>query len=146
YYRDAAGVLIVYDVTNAESFSRIRRWIEEINKYCDGNIPKVLIGNKDDIVPIDSISTNKAVLTTDAEQYAHEMNLPFFETSAKDNKNVTEAFYAITRLALHQRLQTRNKTHLSHQNDLANGTSSSQGIRLKGSKNKDKKYSGTCCK
>ncbi|CAF5220170.1 unnamed protein product, partial [Rotaria magnacalcarata] len=48
YYRDAAGVLIVYDVTNGESFSRIRRWVDEINKYCDDNIAKVLVGNKDD--------------------------------------------------------------------------------------------------
>ncbi|CAF1248153.1 unnamed protein product [Rotaria sp. Silwood1] len=146
YYRDASGVLIVYDVTNAESFSRIRRWIEEINKYCDENIPKVLIGNKDDIVPLNDTLINKEVSTIEAGNYAHEMNLPFFETSAKDNKNVTEAFYAITRLALHQRLQRPNIPNLTHHSDLGNGALSSEGIRLKGSKKKDKKHTGTCCK
>ncbi|CAF0918170.1 unnamed protein product [Rotaria sordida] len=146
YYRDADGVLIVYDVTNSETFSRIRRWIEEINKYCDENIPKVIIGNKDDIASQDDKSLKKVISTEDIEQYACEMNLPFFETSAKDNKNVNEAFYAITRLVLQKRLETRNKTYLSHHNNLTNGTSSSQVIQLQRSKKKDKKHNGTCCK
>ncbi|CAF1425234.1 unnamed protein product, partial [Adineta ricciae] len=84
YYRDAAGVLIVYDVTNGESFFRIRRWIDEINKYCDENIAKVLVGNKDDNPSSDSEQSPKIVSTADAEQYARQMNLTFFETSAKD--------------------------------------------------------------
>jgi GTPase SAR1 family protein len=71
------------------------------------------------------------------------MDLPFFETSAKDNKNVDAAFYAITRLALQQRLEARNKTQ---QNNITNGATSSQAIRLKGSKKKEKKNGGSCCK
>jgi len=65
------------------------------------------------------------------------MNLNFFETSAKDNKNVYETFYAVTRLALLNRLQAREK---SPSNDLT-----SQTIRLK-TKKKDKKHHGSCCK
>jgi GTPase SAR1 family protein len=130
-------------VTNGESFSRIRRWIDEINRYCDDNIVKVLVGNKDDNPSLDGNHIEKIVSTSDAQQYAHQMNLTFFETSAKDNKNVYEAFYAITRLALYQRLQARGKS-LEH-NNMTNGGTTSQGIRLK-SKKKDKKYNGACCK
>ncbi|CAF0894064.1 unnamed protein product [Adineta ricciae] len=143
YYRDAAGVLIVYDVTNGESFFRIRRWIDEINKYCDENIAKVLIGNKDDNPSSDSEQSPKIVSTADAEQYARQMNLTFFETSAKDNKNVNEAFYALTRLALHQRLNAQAMAH----HPMTNGTSAAQAIRLKGagkSKKKNKKHTGAC--
>jgi GTPase SAR1 family protein len=140
--------LIVYDVTNGESFSRIRRWIDEINKYCDESIAKVLVGNKDDD-PTDGEQTEKVVSTSDAEQYARQMNITFFETSAKDNKNVDEAFYAVTRLALQQRLQARAKAQAVQNTDMTNGGTSSQSIRLKSSgksKHKDKKHHGTCCK
>jgi GTPase SAR1 family protein len=64
------------------------------------------------------------------------MNLPFFETSAKDNKNINEAFYTVTRLALQKRLENRSTLDLT----------SSKPIRLKASNKKDKKRHGMCCK
>jgi hypothetical protein len=88
----------------------------------------------------------KVVSTSDAQQYARQMNLTFIETSAKDNKNVDEAFYAVTRLALKQRLESRTK---GQNNDLTNGGAIIQPIRLKTSgksKKKDKKHDGACCK
>ncbi len=129
-------------MTNGESFSRIRRWIDEINKYCDDNVAKVLVGNKDDNEPIDGSQIQKVISTSDAQQYARQMNLTFFETSAKDNKNVDETFHALTRLALKHRLESREKEQNNH---LTNGTATSQPIRLK-SKKKDKKHHGSCCK
>ncbi|CAF4013345.1 unnamed protein product [Rotaria magnacalcarata] len=129
YYRDAAGVLIVYDVTNGGSFASVRRWLDEINKYCEDSIPKLLVGNKDDIIPINKNSISKEVTTQEAENFAREMNLPFFETSAKDNKNVTEAFYALTRLALQKRLQARDQQKPSANNGQANATPLSQSIK-----------------
>ncbi len=137
YYRDAAGVLIVYDVTNTESFSCVRRWVDEINRYCQDNIAKILVGNKDD-----NDSSEKIVSTADAKQYARQMNLTFFETSAKDNKNVQEAFYAVTRLALQQRLNARKKNPTL---DLKNGhILSEESIQLNRSKKKHR--GGKCCK
>jgi GTPase SAR1 family protein len=138
----------VYDVTNGESFSRIRRWIDEINKYCEDSIAKVLVGNKDDNPSSDGDPMQKIVSTSDAQQYARQMNLTFFETSAKDNKNVNEAFYAVTRLALQQRLEARAKAE-GMQHTMTNGGTKSQAIQLKASgksKKKDKKHSGACCK
>jgi Ras-related protein Rab-35 len=88
----------------------------------------------------------KVVSTSDAEQYARQMNLTFFETSAKDNKNVDQAFYAVTRIALQQRLASRLK---AQHNDLTNGATTAQPIRLKisgKSTKKDKKHYGACCK
>ena len=136
-------------MTNGESFSRIRRWIDEINKYCDDTIGKVLVGNKDDNESSDGHATQKIVSTEDAQQYARQMNLTFFETSAKDNKNVDEAFYAVARLALQARLEARRKTQATNSNDMTNGGTSSQAIRLKSSgksRKKDKKNMEGCCK
>jgi len=152
YYRDASGVLIVYDVTNGETFAKVRRWIDEIDKFCDESIAaKVLVGNKDDYEKTQS--TQKVVLTKDAEQYARQMNLSFFETSAKDNKNVDEAFYEVTRLALKKRLEARKKN--PHNSSGDNSSRVSAPIRLKNTANgpgggsgkkKDKHKHSNCCK
>jgi Ras-related protein Rab-35 len=129
--------LIVYDVTNTESFSCVRRWIDEINKYCQDNIVKILVGNKDDFD-----STGKVVSTDDAKQYARQMNITLFETSAKDNRNIQEAFYALTRLALQQRLNA-HKTNPTI--DYRNGREiDSQFIQIKPSKKK--RHRKSCCK
>jgi Ras-related protein Rab-35 len=142
-------VLIVYDVTNGESFSRVRRWIDEINKYCDDSIAKVLIGNKDDNPSSDEDALQKIVSTTDAQQYAQQMNLTFFETSAKDNKNVSEAFHAVTRLALASRLEARRKIQSTSPTDGVHIDGSAQTIRVRSSgksKKKDRKHLENCCK
>ncbi|CAF1131557.1 unnamed protein product [Didymodactylos carnosus] len=93
YYRGADGVIIVYDVTNGETFANLKDWITEME-------PKILVGNKDD----SDFEMTKVVLTSDASQYAQQKNLPFFETSARDNKNVENVFHEITKLALKRRL------------------------------------------
>jgi Ras-related protein Rab-35 len=87
------------------------------------------------------------VSTSDAQQYSRQMNLTFFETSAKDNKNVDEAFYAVTRLALRNRLEARSKLQATQNNDMTNGGSHSIRLKPSGkSKKKDKKHNAACCK
>ena len=84
YYRNAAGILIVYDVTNGDSFVNTKRWIEEVKSNCgDDGVPIVLVGNKCD-------SPEKIVSKEDQAEYAKLINLPFFEASARDNINVDE--------------------------------------------------------
>ena len=84
YYRNAAGILIAYDVTNGESFVNTKRWIDEVKNNCgDDGVPIVLVGNKCD-------SESKVVSLNDQEEYAKLMKLRFFETSAKENINVDE--------------------------------------------------------
>ncbi len=95
------------------------------------------MGNKDDFD-----STGKVVSTDDAKQYARQMNITLFETSAKDNRNIQEAFYAITRLALQQRLNA-HKTNPTI--DYRNGREiDSQFIQIKPSKKK--RHRKSCCK
>jgi len=83
YYRGTHGVIIVYDVTNGESFANVKRWLHEIDQNCD-MVNKVLVGNKNDD------PSRKVVLTTDAQRFADQMGIQLFETSAKDNINVEE--------------------------------------------------------
>jgi len=95
---------LIIKVTNGESFANLKDWITEMERHCDKTVPKILVGNKDD----NDNEIGKVVLTSDASAYAEQKNLPFFETSAKDNKNIVEAFNEITRLALKRRLDQSN--------------------------------------
>lgn len=98
YYRGTHGVIIVYDVTNGESFANVRRWLDEIQNNCDV-VNKVLVGNKNDD------PDRKVVITEDAQRFARQMDIELFETSAKDNISVEEMFLAITRQVLQHKLR-----------------------------------------
>ncbi|KAL7678055.1 hypothetical protein ACOME3_004282 [Neoechinorhynchus agilis] len=84
YYRGADGVIFVYDVSNRASFERVRKWISEIDDHCcNSTVAKVLVGNK-----CDSGTILKLVSNEEGSQLAYTLNIPFFETSARDKINV----------------------------------------------------------
>ncbi|KAK4787347.1 hypothetical protein SAY86_011180 [Trapa natans] len=86
YYRGAHGIVIVYDVTDQESFNNIKQWFSEIDRYASDNVNKLLVGNKCDL------TANRAVSYDAGKEFADEMGIPFMETSAKDATNVEAAF------------------------------------------------------
>ncbi|KAI4837838.1 ras-related protein Rab-1A [Plasmodium brasilianum] len=90
YYRGADGIIIIYDTTDRNSFLHINEWMNEINKYTNEDTCKLLVGNKADCK--DEIE----ITTTEGENKAKELNIPFVETSAKDATNVELAFTMIT--------------------------------------------------
>ena len=83
YYTGAGGAIIVYDVTNPNSFSNLAKWITEVQKYC-GNIPLLIAGNKVDLA--------RSVDAMQAKTFADSNAIPIFESSAKDNVNVEAMF------------------------------------------------------
>ncbi|XP_017635178.1 GTP-binding protein YPTM2-like isoform X4 [Gossypium arboreum] len=86
YYRGAHGIIIVYDVTDQESFNNVKQWLSEIDRYASDNVNKLLVGNKCDL------TANKVVSYETAKAFANEIGIPFLETSAKDATNVEQAF------------------------------------------------------
>ncbi|KAJ8250898.1 hypothetical protein GJAV_G00214520 [Gymnothorax javanicus] len=93
YYRNTHGVIIVYDVTNQESFINVKRWLNEISQNCD-NVCKILVGNKNDD------PSKKQVDTQDAQRFGESVGVRVFETSAKENINVEEMFMSFTHMVL----------------------------------------------
>ncbi|KAI4454902.1 hypothetical protein MML48_9g00002211 [Holotrichia oblita] len=126
YYRGTHGVIVVYDVTNGESFANVKRWLLEIEQNCDV-VNKVLVGNKNDC------PDRKVVLTEDAERFARTLNIILFETSAKDNLNVEEMFLCVTRLVLKSKCEM-----MMRQNDTDNDT-----VNLR--KRQDSRGKKKCC-
>jgi len=87
YYRGAHGIIIVYDVTDQVSFTNVKQWLQEIDRYACENVNKLLVGNKCDL------QTKRAVDYETAKEYAYSsLGIPFIETSAKNATNVEKAF------------------------------------------------------
>ena len=91
YYRGAHGILLIYDVTDKDSFKNLSNWLIEIEKNSSKNVLKVLIGNKTDLEEKRVISYNQA------KEFADSYGLNYIETSAKKNLNVNEAFATLGR-------------------------------------------------
>ena len=91
YYRGAHGILLIFDVTDKDSFKNLSNWLIEIEKNASKNVLKVLIGNKTDL-------EEKRVITyNQGKEFADSYGLKYIETSAKKNLNVNEAFETLGR-------------------------------------------------
>ncbi|CAF1477708.1 unnamed protein product [Adineta steineri] len=96
YYRDAAGSLIIYDITSAASFHRAKLWVTELYQTNNINMVIALVGNKADL----AIGEKREVDMREANEYAEVNGLIFMETSAKSGENVHEIFMNIAKKVL----------------------------------------------
>ncbi|KAL4658333.1 ras-related protein Rab-35-like [Arapaima gigas] len=120
YYRNTHGVIIVYDVTNEQSFINVKRWLNEISQNCD-NVCKILVGNKNDN------PSKKEVESQEAQRFAESVGVRLFETSAKENVNVEEMFMTFAHMVLRAKKESQrhmnrdwqldNTVHMSSQRD-----------------------------
>ena len=86
YYRDAAGALLVYDVTRRDTFQHLQRWLQETRQFSNPAICITVVGNKIDL------TSRRAVQATEGRQFAQDNGLGFIEASAKTSEGVDDAF------------------------------------------------------
>ena len=91
YYKGAQGVMLVYDITDIDSFECLNSWLIEIEKNAPKNVYKILVGNKCDL------ENERKIKIEQGEEFARQYGMKFFETSAKDSTNVIEAFTTMTK-------------------------------------------------
>ncbi|VDP26930.1 unnamed protein product [Schistosoma margrebowiei] len=91
YYRGAQAAVVVYDITNQNSFERAKSWVNELQEKANTSGVIALAGNKVDL------EGQRAVSFEEAQEYADKNRLLFMETSAKIATNVSELFTAIAR-------------------------------------------------
>jgi len=91
YFRGAYGLLVVFDITNRQSFTDLDTWVKKIEQSCTppsgmADVAKLCVGNKNDLRSI------RAVSTEEAKEKCRRLGMFYMETSAKTNENVTQAF------------------------------------------------------
>ena len=130
YYRGAHGIIVVYDVTDnglflclmvicshpfplfsADSFTNVKKWLQEIDHYAPEGVKKVLVGNKSDLTsqkvveygvakvlfPQSGLPVYRSLTTPIIQTFADQRSIPFLETSAKNASNVEQAFLTMAK-------------------------------------------------
>ena len=87
------GVIVVFDYSSKESFNNVVNWLDEINDNYK-NISVILLGNK-----VDKDQSEWEVTREEAQQFAKEKQLTYFETSAKLKQGINEAIEHIANMA-----------------------------------------------
>ncbi|KJH42041.1 Ras family protein [Dictyocaulus viviparus] len=104
FFRDAMGFILIFDITNEQSFLNIRDWLSQlkVHAYCEA--PDIIIcGNKADL------ENRRQVSTARARHLADQLGLPYFETSACTSTNVERAVDCLLDLVM-QRIQQSVET------------------------------------
>jgi Ras-related protein Rab-8A len=91
YYRGAMGIVLVYDVTDENSFKNIRSWMKNIDQHASAGVVRALVGNKCDIG-----SGERVISYEQGKSLADEYGIPVFrETSAKTGEGVDDMFIGL---------------------------------------------------
>ena len=94
YFRGSNGILLIYDITNKDSFKNLESWLIEIEKNASENVLKILIGNKCDL------ESERGITKEEGQAFANRNGMQFIETSAKMDTNVSEAFLTLGKLMI----------------------------------------------
>ena len=86
YFREALGVLLVFDICERKSFDQLPKWLRDARMEADVSCTAILIGNKLDR------AAERTVSSEEAAQFAKANDLLYMETSAVDNTNIEETF------------------------------------------------------
>jgi Ras-related protein Rab-6A len=131
YIRDANIILVVYDITNKDSFLHTEHWVNETKDLKREDAIFVLVGNKIDL------EENRAVTQKEAEDFANEKGFLFFEVSAKTGEQVQELF--------ENKLfpEMSRKFNIGEEEEEENGEQN-QGVKLNEPNIQDKKKGGCC--
>jgi len=85
FYQGAHGVIVMYDITNQETWASVQKWVQEADRYAP-EAAKLLVGNKVDL------ASERQVQSDEANEYCETLEIPYIETSAKDGTNIEAAF------------------------------------------------------
>jgi Ras-related protein Rab-11A len=91
YYKDIAGVIMMYDITKRKSFNNLQFWIKELRNNCPEKVSVILIGNKKDL------SRKRVISKQEAEIFATTHGFFHTEISVKKNEDISEPLYTITK-------------------------------------------------
>uniref|UniRef100_A0A8V0ZSD0 small monomeric GTPase n=1 Tax=Gallus gallus TaxID=9031 RepID=A0A8V0ZSD0_CHICK len=123
FFRDAMGFLLLFDLTNEQSFLNVRNWISQLqmHAYCE-NPDIVLCGNKSDL------EDQRMVKEEEAKELAEKYGIPYFETSAANGNNVSKAIDTLLDLIMKRMERCVDKSWIPEGVVRSNGHSSTEQL------------------
>ncbi|XP_078277108.1 ras-related protein Rab-21-like [Rhinoraja longicauda] len=134
YYRDSNGAILVYDITDEDSFLKVKNWVKELRKMLGSEICLCIVGNKTDL------EKDRHVLLEEAEMYAASVGAKHFHTSAKINKGIEELFLDICK----NMLEVAEAEEAARGSDSTRTSSARRGIQIIDDE-PEPLSSGSCC-
>ena len=129
FYRNANGILFVFDLTSKISFNNIKNWLTDSQDF-ETKVTKILVGNKVDL------SEDRVLEKDYVESYAEKKEMKYFETSAKDGVNVNKAFRELAELILENKSEEEIKEQYMDNSKNTSSFNLSMEIRPKEKKRK----------
>ena len=125
YYKNCQGCLLVYDITNEDSFEKIGYWLDEVKKYAPPDIVTYIVGNKCDVDHVQPLQTfqkrlKREVTTEEGKRRAVDLGLTYVETSAKyisdylQQMTIDDIFLKMIRQLIHN--NGGNRSYMNHDN------------------------------
>ena len=139
YYKDANAALIVYDITNKDSFNAVEFWVKELDSNIGSIVLKYIIGNKADLM-------NQQEVTFDSARiYAESIGGIAKEISAKENIGVKEVFEEICK-TIYPALDPKKPSSMKVNKNTNNNIEDTKKITLESSsKHSKNRVNGGCC-
>lgn len=131
YYKGAHGIILTYDITDKQSFKDIENWLNEVEKYANENVIKLLVGNKCDL------ESARQVTFAEGKEFADSLGIQFIETSAKNTTNVEKAFFMLAN-------EIKGRVQKSDDKKTDGGNRNTKKLEGGQDLNKDSKR-GSCC-
>ena len=142
FYRGAQGAVVIFDVTNRETFNRATKWFKELNEFAEGNPKIILVGNKIDL-------PNRVISNEEATALAQQYNCNFLEVSALLGTNVNEIFHSLATSIYEgrKRNKSQNKNNDSNENNNNYGVSRGRKLNITTnvSNSPTQERNGSCC-
>ena len=112
YYKGAHAILIVFDITEKDSFEHVKNWVADIDKFAKQGVLRILVGNKCDL------EKQRNVTKEEANELAEKLGIKYIETSAKDTINIETLFVDTAKYLLSKQI---NKSGNSNNMGTKNG-------------------------
>ena len=120
FYRGAQGAVVIFDVTNRETFNRATKWFKELNEFAEGNPKIILVGNKIDL-------PNRVISNEEATALAQQYNCNFLEVSALLGTNVNEIFHSLA-TSIYEERKKNKPQNKNKNNDLSDNNNNNYGV------------------
>ena len=111
FYKRADAILLVYDMTKEESFLKISKWVDNLKDNVSNKVPRCLAANKKDLEEERQITLEMGM------EKAKELNMTYFETSARTGENIDKLFKDVIEKAYNMKTSKVSSAHVVLNND-----------------------------